>query len=74
LRIQRDEGVSLEFGEGDVLGLVCRRPSHVTGDIPRQAAENRIPEQTDLELPDLLELLSSCFRDYLTAVNRFVKV
>ena len=47
LRIECDECVRLELGQGDVLGVICVGPPEVVGDLPGDVLKNALSGQSD---------------------------
>ena len=47
LRVERDERVGLELGQGEVLGLERVGPPELVGDLPRDALKDAVSEQSN---------------------------
>ena len=57
-RVQGYEGVCLQLGERDVLGIVSRRPSQLVREFPRPTLEHGVAEQSDPHPPDVGEVVA----------------
>jgi hypothetical protein len=73
LPIERDQGIGLQLGQGDVLGIQRVRPSELVGDIPRYALQHPVSEQPDPQPAHVVELPLGILLGHLTAADRLVE-
>jgi CPA1 family monovalent cation:H+ antiporter len=66
LRVKRDERVSLELGQRDVLGVKRVGPSELVGDLPRDVLQDTISEQPNPQAAHVVELTIRVLLGHLT--------
>jgi hypothetical protein len=71
--IQGHEGVGLQLGEGDVLGVIGLGPAQLLGDLPGPAPEHGVAEEADRDRPDAVQPVEGDVARELAPVDGLVQ-